>query len=79
MPISSRSLSGLTVGRNAHFVHETGTHCAAIIVALGTDLALGECELAVFVPQFGLSMREHVFFQPDLKSPGTWHWIEFAE
>jgi hypothetical protein len=69
-------MDGLTVGRIVHFIDLDGTHCAALITALGNDVALGQCELLVAIPKFGWRDIPSVYYNPHQKQPGTWHFIE---
>ncbi len=72
-------LPGLQTGRTVHYVTADLFHCAAIITDLGQDVALGECELQVAIPQFGWQRVSTAYFDPHMKAPGTWHWIEHVE
>lgn len=71
-------MEGLTVGRVVHYVIASGVHCAALIVSIGNDASLGECELQVAIPSFGWQTVLQAYFNPHQKPIGTWHWIEPA-
>ncbi len=62
-----------------HYVTATGVHINAVIARPCGDIVLGQMQLYALFPDFGWRMIEGVYYSPDLKSTGTWHFIERTE
>lgn len=62
------------VGAVVRYVCQDGKRRAAIIIALGEDTMLGQCALLAWTGE----QNDCVFFDPDTKARGTWHWGDGA-
>ncbi|MGB8648866.1 MAG: hypothetical protein WCF84_26755 [Anaerolineae bacterium] len=65
-------MNEVKIGQIVEFVQEDGTHAAAIIAALGPDVSLGQVQLHVFAPDFGLRIVPSAFYA-ETHARGTWH------
>jgi hypothetical protein len=67
---SRQTTARFRIGAGARYVDTRGKRHAAIIVAVGPDLVLGQCALIAV----GVGRVDTAFFDPDTKALGTWHW-----
>lgn len=64
-----------SIGRNVHFVDESGVHRAAVVTGVREDKSV---DLAIF-PTRGFRNADSVKADESGKAPLSWHWPERQE
>src|SRR5512140_3515390 len=73
--VQQARVNALQVGTIVHYMSGF-VHCAAIVTALSEDRELGQVELSVFLPGFGLQVHPRVYYNPHQRLDNTWHFLD---